>query len=122
MILTWFKGLTLLVRAALVVGTVIAIGGGVWGVYAWIEGHGYDRGYAAASAKCEADRAKQQKANDEAIDAANQELHRLADQLSMQLAEKDNAVAAVDQAVGSDPHAADSCLDASGVQRLNAIR
>lgn len=116
------RALPLLWRLAGILGLVVAFGGGLWGVYAYIRGQGYDAGYATASAECEAEQQKQAADNRDAIAAANKRLIELTHELSLKEMRVDDLVQQTDLATAQDPRGGDACLDADGVRRLNAYR
>ena len=116
------RALPLLWRIAGAAGIVLAIGGGLWGVYAHVRGEGYRDGRAAAEAECEAAQRRQQLANQNAIDAANRRLLDLADQLTLKELQVDDYVKAIDLATARDPRGTEQCLDPDGVRRLNTVR
>lgn len=117
----WSK-LSLLWRVLTVVGAIGAVGGALWGVYAYVRHQGYVAGYADATARCEAERKAQRQANQDAIDAANRELFRVADELSLKQSELDDARDALEAAAAADPHGARECLGIDSVRRLAPIR
>jgi len=117
-----FNTFSLVWRVLGMLGAIGAAGGTLWGLYALVRHQGYVEGQAAATARCEADKADQRKANQEAIDAGNRRLIRLADQLSSTEQETDNVVAAALAAAAADPLGDGECLPLGSVQRLQTIR
>lgn len=120
--LAMFRALPLLARIATILGLVAVLAGSVGGLYLAVRHAGYVDGYAKASAECEAEKAKQEAANRNAVDAANRRLMDLADQLALKELEVDDYVKAIDLATAADPHGGDACLDPVSVRRLNTIR
>lgn len=117
-----FRKLSLLWQLLSILGAIGAVGGAVWGVYAYVRHEGYVDGHAAATAKCEAEKEAQRKANEEAVDAATRVLLRLNEQLNTRTQELDDAREALEQAAIADPFGARECLGADSVRRLAPIR
>lgn len=117
-----FRKLSLLWQLLSLLGAVGAIGGALWGAYAWVRHDGYIAGQAEATARCELEKATQRKANEMAIDTVNRQLIRMADELTEKQQELDDAQMARDAAAAADPDGARECLGAGSVQRLNAVR
>jgi hypothetical protein len=116
------RALPLLYRLLTIAGIVAALGGSVWGLYAYVKHEGYVDGYADATARCEAEKKAMEDANRAAIDAANKALMRAADAYSLKSLELDDALKSLDDAAVQDADAARQCLSAGSVRRLNAIQ
>ena len=86
--------------------------------YLWGAGAGRD----AAEAECAKEMARIEAANRKAISEAEAALFDLADRLSLQSMELDDAVSASDAATAADPDGGSTCLPPDSVRRLDAIR
>ena len=64
------RALPLVWRLAAIAGLLVALGGSLWGVYAYVKHQGYVEGYSDASAKCEAEKRAMEEANRKAISDA----------------------------------------------------
>lgn len=109
-------------RIWVAVAALIAVLGLLGGAYLYVRQQGYDAGYGAAQAECDAEREAQEAANRSAIQNAEKELLRQAEALSLKNMELDDALNAIDEAAGAAVGSDTLCLDAGGLQRLNTIR
>ena len=98
----------------------------IWGAGAAYLKHvrddGYRAGYADMAAMCEADKAAQRKANQDAIDAVNRRLKDIAEQLSNKEVELADAETANDQDAQTRTDGGAICLPPGSVRHLNAVR
>jgi hypothetical protein len=117
-----FVQLRLLWQVLTILGALGAAGGLLSWLYTSVRHQGFVEGEASARAECEAEKAAQRKANQDAIDAGNRRLIRLADELSTTEMETDHAVAAALAAAAADPTGDSECLPLGSVQRLQTIR
>lgn len=117
-----FGRLNLLWRILSLLGGIGAAGGLLWGAYAAVRHQGYVDGEAEATARCEAEKARQREANRNAIDAGNRHIIRLADELSTSNQEMDDAVASALAAAAADPTGDRECLPLGSVRRVAPIR
>jgi hypothetical protein len=115
-----FKLLSPVWRLVAVLGLVASIGGGLWGVYAFIRHQGYVDGEAEATARCEDEKRAQREANDQAIKDAARVVDRLAVDLERKNMELNDAREARDAAAVADPLGSNRCLGVDSVRRLNA--
>lgn len=120
--MAWLRALPLLWRLVTIGSVLATLAGGAWAVYAHIRAEGFRQGYAKASAECEAEQQRQELANRKAIDAAHKQLIEMSDELALKELQVDDYVKALDLAAAADPRAAEQCLGADSVRRLNAIR
>jgi hypothetical protein len=96
--------------------------GALGGLGLAIEHNAYKRGSAAATAQCEADKARQVEANRTAIGDAAKDLFKGADAVSLKSLELTNALEAIDAAAAADPAGAQCGLSADSVRDLGTIR
>jgi hypothetical protein len=120
--LALFRTLPLLTRLATVAGLVLAIGGSVWGVYAYVRHQGYVDGYTVARQQCEDEKQKQETANQNAMNAAAKRLTEALKLLAIKEVQLDDYLKALDLAADQEPGGGDACLDPDSVRRLSAIQ
>lgn len=108
-------------RTFALIGTLIALLGSIWGLYAYVKHQGYTEGYAVMAAKCERDKQLQEAANQEAIRIAAEDYFKAIDRLQLQNEEYDDAIEEIDAATAADPAGGELCLGADSVLRLNGI-
>jgi hypothetical protein len=106
------------VKLAFAVGALILIGLGA----NWVYNHIYDRGYAAASTKYEAEEAAMARANQVAITNAEKGLREDIAALSAENQKLEDERVQLDVQADQDPAAHSGGIKRSGVQRLNAER
>ncbi len=106
------------VKVAFALGSAILIGLAASWTYNTI----YDRGYAAASSKYEAEKKAMVKANQAAIASAEKGLREDLASLSAEKEKLNDENARLDVESAKDPDAHNGGIKRSGVQRVNAIR
>ena len=106
------------VKVAIALGCAIIIGLAA----SWAYNKIYDRGYAAASLKYEADEAKMVKANQAAIASAEKGLREDLATLAVDNQKLEDERAKLDVQADQDAGARTGGIKRSGVQRLNAER
>lgn len=100
---------------------VLVVMGGLRVAYLNVRHEGYVEGFGVAHQQCEDDKAKQETANQNAINAAAEKLAELQKNLDLKDAENEKYLAALDQAADAGPGSTDACLDADSVRRLSAV-
>lgn len=116
------RALPLVWRLAAIAGLLVALGGSLWGVYAYVKHQGYVEGYSDASAKCEAEKRAMEEANRKAISDAAKKLLEAERELTDLETKLEDYTNALDLLADQGPGASDICLYRPSVRRLETIR
>lgn len=116
------RALPLVWRLAAIAGLLVALGGSLWGVYAYVKHQGYVEGYSDASAKCEAEKRAMEEANRRAISDAEKKLLEAERELTDLEIKLEDYTNALDLLADQGPGASDICLYRSSVRRLETLR
>lgn len=109
-------------RLGIAVATLLAVLGGVGGLYLKIRHDAYQDGYATASAECEAAKRKMEEANRKAISEAEKKLLAAEQELIQKETQIDDLLMALDHAADEEPGGSEHCLPVGSVRRLQAIQ
>ena len=113
------RALPLVWRLAAIAGLLVAFGGSLWGVYAYVKHQGYVEGYSDASAKCEAEKRAMEEANRKAISDAEKKLIEAERELTDLEIKLEDYTNAIDLLADQGPDAGGICLFAPSMRRLS---
>lgn len=113
------RALPLVWRLAAIAGLLVALGGSLWGVYAYVKHQGYVEGYSDASAKCEAEKRAMEEANRKAISDAEKKLIEAERELTDLEIKLEDYTNAIDLLADQGPDAGGICLFAPSMRRLS---
>lgn len=113
------RALPLVWRLAAIAGLLVAFGGSLWGVYAYVKHQGYVEGYSDASAKCEAEKRAMEEANRKAISDAEKKLLEAERELTDLEIKLEDYTNAIDLLADQGPDAGGICLFAPSMRRLS---
>ncbi len=113
------RALPLVWRLAAIAGLLVALGGSLWGVYAYVKHQGYVEGYSDASAKCEAEKRAMEEANRKAISDAEKKLIEAERELTDLEIKLEDYTNALDLLADQGPDAGGICLFAPSMRRLS---
>lgn len=113
------RALPLVWRLAAIAGLLVALGGSLWGVYAYVKHQGYVEGYSDASAKCEAEKRAMEEANRKAISDAEKKLIEAERELTDIEIKLEDYTNAIDLLADQGPDAGGICLFAPSMRRLS---
>jgi len=100
----------------------VALLGALGGAYAYVRHQGYVDGYSVAHQHCEDDKAKMEKANQDAISKAADKLRQAEQELETKEGQIDDYQKIIDAAADASANAGRCGLDSDSVQRLSHIQ